>query len=135
MGVAFAKDATDTLPDNSTAEEEDVEYCYDRAHRYWYARWYDPTPIKIQGLMLHQDRLVVIASSDYTLKANGEDAQKYLANDKQTRVFIYDISKNVDGIPNMDLVMRKDLQGKFQTGRSIEKAAHIVTHSNVALEP
>ncbi|GFH50222.1 hypothetical protein CTEN210_06698 [Chaetoceros tenuissimus] len=130
--IAFAQDTT--LPDNSTQEEE-VEYCYDRAHSYWYAWWYDPTPIKIQGLMLHQDRLVVIASSDYTLKANGQDAQKYLANDKQTRVFIYDISKNVDGVPNMDLVLRKDLQGKFQTGRSIEEAGHIVTHSNVALEP
>ena len=106
-----------------------------------------PDPIKVSSLLLHTEsqRLVVIASTEYTRK----HSTSLLKNEKQTRVFIYDISPqaildasagnnandkdtgtDTDNTP-LALLARYDVDGRYQTARSIEEYAHIVTSSSL----
>jgi len=87
-------------------------------------------PIKISSLMLHDDKLVVVASTSYNL----QNSEAKLENGGHTRVFIYDVS--AEGMPSdgseLTLIARKDLQGKYQTARSIGNHAHIVAASSLS---
>ena len=124
-------------------------YAPDYSHHWWYRNrknrdlsmiYMPPSdPIKISSLMLNGDSLVVIASTSYSLQntnANNDydsDSGPKLQNARNTRVFIYDISQNgmpSDGTP-LNLISRKDFQGKYQTARSIGTNAHIVTASTL----
>ena len=103
--------------------------------------------IRISSLIIRSwsQRLIVIASTQFALKLSSNLTQ----NRKQTREFIYNISPRV--IPNADspaaadgldveieideltLLARNDLDGTYQTARSIDEYAHIVTSSTLNL--
>jgi hypothetical protein len=87
-------------------------------------------PIKIAGLMLHDNKLVVIGSTRFQLR----NSNSVLNNDRNTRVFMYDVTP--ENVPTdesaLTLLARKDLQGEYKTGRSIDNHAHIVASSTLS---
>ncbi len=102
---------------------------------YQHYSWYGGSPIKISSLLIHDDRLLIIAdaSSLYFTEEEYYQPQKALDNKGNTRLFIYDIDPS--NIPNdntdLTLVARKDINGRYQTGRKIGQHAHIVTSSSL----
>jgi len=121
------------------AQSNDDCYHYKQPNSWWFSS--PPPPIRVSSLMIHSQsqRLVVIASTQFALKLSSNLMQ----NRKQTRVFIYDISPqaipNAEGldveiqIDELTLLARKDLDGTYQTARSIDEYAHIVTSSTLDL--
>lgn len=94
------------------------------------------TRMTISSLLLHNNRLVVIATAPFTLSEL--EQQPILQGYHQTRVFTYNVllssspnSPDADPKVQLNLVARKDLQGMYQTARSIGNKAHIVTKSTV----
>mmetsp|Transcript_4750 Transcript_4750/g.6989 ORF Transcript_4750/g.6989 Transcript_4750/m.6989 type:complete len:770 (+) Transcript_4750:95-2404(+) len=86
----------------------------------------------ISSLLLHDKRLVVIASAPFEFNENSrDDHEQILDNYHGTRVFTYDLTTIPSDKSALTLLGRKDLQGYYQTARSIDNQAHIVTKSNV----
>jgi len=117
---------------NATCYKQEYGYSWKRQRKERKLSMMMPMPldpIKISSLLLHGDKLVVIASTSYDL----QNSEAKLDNGGHTRVFIYDVSAK--GLPSdgsaLTLIARKDLQGKYQTARSIENYAHIVSASSL----
>lgn len=83
--------------------------------------------LSITSLLLHEDRIVVIASSNDNLVGY----EPILGGYRSTRVFIYDITSIPTDKSSLILVTRSDLQGVYKSARSIGSNAHIVTTSYV----
>lgn len=148
--VVWSADEGTLLSDTKipTADENGIDICsgdfdatstcYSYEYNYWFRKRKNrdlsfipiPTnPIKIESLMITEERLVVIASTTYSI----QNDKPTLKNGRNTRVFIYDISPGgmpSDGLP-LSLLSRKDLQGTYKTGRTIGSNAHIVASSTL----
>lgn len=140
----------DPLFDETTGETRDrLEYllkkfpdfkcsptCYESYGIYMpFTGWRMPErkPIVISSLMMHGERLIVVASTGYSLT----NQETVLGNQKQSRIFVYDISSQAiptDGKSPLTLLSRKDFLGTYMTARSIGQYAHIVTSSNLNLD-
>lgn len=84
--------------------------------------------IQIKSLLLHGDRLIVVAYTGSTKK----DAEPAILSDARgTRVFVYDVSNIPTDLSALPLISRKDISGNYQTARSIDRHAHIITSSFV----
>ncbi len=83
--------------------------------------------ISISSLLIHEKRLVAIAS----FQSYSYDGNRILNGYRSTRVFTYDISTIPTDKSPLPLLAQKDLQGSYQTARSIDNIAHIVTNSYV----
>jgi Secreted protein containing C-terminal beta-propeller domain distantly related to WD-40 repeats len=109
-------------------------YEYNPPFNFWW-RWSRPDPITISSLMMHEEKLIVVASTDYSLRT--EEDSMILRNQKNTRVFVFDVSPQAipeDGTSPLTLLSRKDFQGTYKTARSIGQYVHIVTSSDLNLE-
>jgi len=88
--------------------------------------------ITISSLLLHQNRLLVVASAPTLIGSeNDQDANFILSGYHSTRLFIYDITAIPNDKSALTLLGRKDLQGSYKTARSIGQYAHVVTTSYV----
>jgi hypothetical protein len=108
-------------------------YEYNPPYFFWW-RWSRPDPIVISSLMLHDEKLIVVASTDYSLR--NQDSM-ILRNQKSSRVFVFDVSPQAlpdDGTSPLTLLSRKDFQGTYKTARSIGQYVHIVTSTDLDLE-
>jgi hypothetical protein len=108
-------------------------YEYNPPYFFWW-RWSRPDPIVISSLMLHDEKLIVVASTDYSLR--NQDSM-ILRNQKSSRVFVFDVSPQAlpdDGTSPLTLLSRKDFQGTYKTARSIGQYVHIVTSTDLNLE-
>jgi len=133
-------DITVSVTDKKTTEEAP---CY--LH-------YDWQKMQIVSLLLHKDRITVIVQSpQYMLNtassgdtsdtsssgskrmAHSSGSSPVLYGQKATRVFVYDTSAvgGSAGADALTLIKRKDIHGYYQSARSIEEHAHIVTSSEV----
>eukprot|EP00557_Chaetoceros_sp_GSL56_P000498 CAMPEP_0176489650 /NCGR_PEP_ID=MMETSP0200_2-20121128/7414_1 /TAXON_ID=947934 /ORGANISM="Chaetoceros sp., Strain GSL56" /LENGTH=932 /DNA_ID=CAMNT_0017886831 /DNA_START=161 /DNA_END=2956 /DNA_ORIENTATION=- len=109
-------------------------YEYNPPYFMWWG-WSNPEPIAISSLMLHEGKLIVVASSEYSLR--GDQDSTILRNQKSTRVFVFDVSPQaipIDGVSPLTLLSRKDFQGTYKTARSIGQYVHIVTSTDLNLE-
>jgi hypothetical protein len=98
--------------------------CYNGSGSY---RGGGRSDIKVASLMLHKSTLAVVASTSLVL----QNRVPGLMNDRNTRIFIYDVSDIPSDLSPLTLMARKDLQGSYQTARSIGGYSHIVTSSNL----
>lgn len=104
----------------------DVENSDSDTNCYLDWSWNQNSRVTISSLLLHGDRLAVIA----TVSANLQQDNPILQNKRHTRVFVYDVSDiPTDGVSPLTLLARKDLQGSYKTARSIGQNAHVVTAS------
>ena len=104
--------------------------CYSNSNYYGWWGGSGSDSIRIASLMLHQERLTIVASTSLTL----QNDYPILKNNRNTRVFIYDVSSIPTDLSPLNLLARKDLQGSYQTARSIGQYAHIVTTSTLNTE-
>jgi hypothetical protein len=114
------EDGIDVCPD--TIKYENMT-CYSQGYGFWI--WQGFQSNRISGLLLHENRLIVITSNNYVL--NGPT--KALMGYRQTRLFIYDLTTIPNDKSALTLIARKDLQGEFKTGRSVNQYGYIVTSS------
>lgn len=112
-GTPLCNDSEKSLDDN----------CYQ-------PQWYQ-SDVRINSLLLNDERLVVIANAPFTLGRENSYDTVILEEYRRTRVFVYDISSIPMDKNAIPLLGRKDLQGSYQTARSIDNRAHIVTNSQV----
>jgi len=130
MPEIVVKEGTNTKPELDL--EPTVYPCYMKRY-YWSSNRYT----KIQSMLLHEDRLLVIASVDNLVlyeEANTPSAEHILQGYGQTRSFLYDISDGKipsDGDSPLAFLASKDLTGRYQTARSLGQHGHIVTSSSL----
>lgn len=103
-----------------TSNEKEKANCY--TVNFW-------NKMRISSFLIHEQRLVAVASAPFYL--GKRDDEQVLDGYHSTRVFTYDISSIPTDKSSLSLLARKDLQGSYQTARSIDNIAHIVTNSNV----
>lgn len=84
---------------------------------------------RISSLLIHEKRLVAISSLPSYMRPF--DGNRILNGYHSTSIFTYDISSIPTDKSPLPLLARKDLQGSYQTARSIDNVAHIVTNSYV----
>lgn len=116
------EDGNDVCPD--TIKYENMT-CYSQGYGMWF--WQGFPSNRISSLLLHENRLIVTTSNMYIL--NGQT--KALNGYRQTRVFIYDLTTIPNDNSALTLIARKDLQGEFKTGRSVNQYGYIVTSSSL----
>lgn len=105
---------------------------------------------EIVSLLLHENRLAVVAQSPGSNivpffaedgggvgggAGNVERPTSTLQGHKATRVFVYDTTGVGEGaaVTPLNLVKRKDVDGYFQSARSVNEHAHVVTSTSVNL--
>mmetsp|Transcript_13819 Transcript_13819/g.20588 ORF Transcript_13819/g.20588 Transcript_13819/m.20588 type:complete len:1015 (+) Transcript_13819:152-3196(+) len=125
------KEGTDTKPELDL--EPTVYPCYMKRYSWSASNRY----AKIQSMLLHEDRLLVIASvNDLVLYEDTKtpSEEHILQGYGQTRSFLYDISDGKipsDGDSPLAFLASKDLTGRYQTARSLGQHGHIVTSSSL----
>lgn len=117
------------IDDYYTDDDDDYYIDDDATNEPCYNTYHWNHKITISSLLIHEQRLVVIASAPFTL--NDGDNKDILDGYHATRVFTYDISSIPTDKSPLTLLTRKDIQGSYQTARSIDNNAHIVTKSYV----
>lgn len=116
------EDGIDVCPERMKYENMT---CYSQGFGWWF--WQGFQSNRISSLLLHENRLIVTTSNMYML--NG--ATKALNGYRQTRLFIYDLTNIPNDKSALRLIARKDLQGEFKTGRSVDQYGYIVTSSSL----
>ncbi len=134
-GVELSRTTLPTEDDNKTplcSEDEDAQNDIVRKRCYMDYSW-RRNGLAISSFLLHEDRLVAIATASYDLLEDEDIDESYTVLDgmHRTRVFTYDISLIPSDKSALTLLARKDLHGSYQTARSIGQEAHIVTASYV----
>lgn len=108
--------------------------CY-RSNYWWMSEDVASNPFQISSLLIHEDRLLVVAEARGLVLMEDENTvvQKTLGSNGRTRLFFYDIAPS--NIPSdnsaLSLVASKDINGRYQTGRKIGQHAHVVTSSSL----
>lgn len=122
--------------DEDSKEKEPPTFpCYQHHFYSWLSGDVSSNPIQISSIIIHEDRLLVVAEAPDLVIMEDEFTitQKVLSGKGRTRLFIYDI--NPSNIPSdnsaLTLVASKDIHGRYQAGRKIGQHAHIVTSSSV----
>ena len=147
-GIELSRTTLPTEDENGIGlcnnDEEKMEEASSEQNKCYMDYSWRSSGMEISSFLLHEDRLIAIASASYDLfegsnidnhvvLTEGSNSDNYAVLDgyHRTRVFTY----NITSIPNdksaLTLLARKDLQGWYQTARSIGQEAHIVTRSRV----
>ena len=125
-GMELSRTQLPTKDENGVERCEDIMGSNEDTECYSYSS-YSNFAIEIASLILHQSTLAVVASTSLVL----QNHHPALKNHRNTRIFIYDVSEIPSDLSPLTLMARTDLQGSYQTARSIGENSHIVTSSSL----
>jgi len=107
-------DGTPLCNDDSTSTER----CYEN---------YEWQKVTIASLLMYDNRITAIVQSPYDIRGQN---QSTMYGSHATRLFVYKKFSPDDNGP-LTLIAQKDINGIYQSARSIGEYAHIVTSSSV----